>query len=172
MPEACSRIDGVASIPCLPAPRYTPMTLGTARQAGLPQMADGHCLCGAVHYRVEGAFGEVRYCHCTRCRRGNGTAFSANAKVPRSAWTASDPQSVIREYEQKPGIFRAFCSRCGSPIYARLESDPNHVRVRLGGFEGPLDVNVTAHVWISCKAPWYAMEVELPCFAEGFDGPR
>ena len=40
------------------------------------------------------------------------------------------------------------------------------IRVRLGGFEGELDVRITAHVWTGSKSTWYAIEDSLPCHAE------
>ena len=129
-------------------------------------MATGRCLCGAFEYEVTGSFGDVRYCHCSKCRRSNGTAFSANARIHRSQWTLRGPREQITEYEHDPGLFKAFCARCGSPLYARSDRDPDHVRVRLGGFEGALDARITAHVWVGSKAPWYEIGDSLPCHAE------
>ncbi|HIG40708.1 MAG TPA: hypothetical protein EYQ14_09240 [Gammaproteobacteria bacterium] len=42
------------------------------------------CFCGQFKVVVEGPFGDVRYCHCSQCRRKTGTAFTANAKIDRS----------------------------------------------------------------------------------------
>lgn len=89
----------------------------------------------------------MRYCHCSQCRRGSGTAFSANARIRRPQWSLRGPRQQITEYEHKPGLFKAFCARCGSPLYARSDHDPDGVRVRLGGFEGELDVRITGYVW-------------------------
>jgi len=124
------------------------------------------CLCGNIEFGVTGPFGEVRYCHCTQCRKVTGSAFSANVKIHRSNWSLSKGSSDITEFEQAPGIFRAFCSQCGSPIYSRLDNDPDYLRVRLGSFDEPPGVNVTAHVWVSSKAPWHAIDESIPCFDE------
>jgi hypothetical protein len=129
-------------------------------------MPSGRCQCGIFEYSVEGSLGEVRYCHCAKCRRGNGTAFTANARIHRSQWAIQGPRDLITEYEHKPGLFKAFCARCGSPLYARSSHDPDDIRVRIGGFEGPLDVRITAHVWVGSKAEWYEIEDSLPCHAE------
>lgn len=129
-------------------------------------MASGTCLCGAFRFTVNGPFGEVRYCHCSQCRRGNGTAFSANARVSRSQWALEGPGDLVTEFEHKPGKFKAFCSRCGSPLYARLTSDPDDIRVRLGAFDGALEVAITGHVWTSSKADWYQIEGSIPCYPE------
>ncbi|MCP4004293.1 MAG: GFA family protein [bacterium] len=129
-------------------------------------MSTGTCLCGTFQFSVTGTFGDVRYCHCNQCRRGNGTAFSANARVHRSQWTFEGPKDEISEFEHQPGKFKAFCSTCGSPLYARSSQDPDDIRVRLGGFAGNLDVNITGHVWTSCKSTWYSIEDSIPCHPE------
>lgn len=134
--------------------------------------AKGQCLCGTVRFSVAGSFGEVRYCHCSSCRQTTGTAFSANAKIPLDNWSITHGQGSIAEYEQVPGIFRAFCNKCGSPVYARLDADPKNIRVRLGGFEGDLDVNITGHVWLGSKASWYRIKDELPCYMESIDSEK
>jgi hypothetical protein len=135
-------------------------------------MTDGQCLCGTVRYEVSGSLGEVRYCHCSRCRHATGSAFSANAKIARANFRIVSGQVAIREYEERPGIFRAFCSICGSPVYARLGRDPDNIRVRLGGLSGEVDVRIAGHVWVSSKSSWYEIEDSLPCYAETVDGPR
>lgn len=128
--------------------------------------ATGACLCGAFSYTVAGSLGEVRYCHCSQCRRSNGTAFSANAKIDRSQWNLEGPGELITEYEHKPGLYKAFCARCGSPLYARSDHNPDDVRVRLGGLEGDLNVQITGHVWTGSKATWYTIEDSLPRYPE------
>lgn len=134
-------------------------------------MASGTCLCGTFEYTVEGSFGDVRYCHCGECRRGNGTAFSANARIHWSQWSLRGPREQITEYEHKPGLFKAFCAGCGSPLYARSDRDPDDIRVRLGGFEGTLDARITGHVWVGSKATWYTIEDSLSCHREAI-GPN
>ncbi len=129
-------------------------------------MPSGTCLCGVFKYTVTGSFGDVRYCHCSKCRRGNGTAFSANARVQKSQWTLEGPKDKVTEFEHTPGMFKAFCARCGSPLYARSSQAPNDIRVRLGSFDGNLDVNITGHVWTSSKATWYTIEDSIPCYPE------
>jgi hypothetical protein len=129
-------------------------------------MADGQCLCGAVKYEVRGSLGEVRYCHCSRCRRATGSAFSANTRVHANDFRVLVGRSSIREYEENPGVFRAFCAVCGSPIYARLDREPEYVRIRLGGFSGDIDVRVTSHVWVSSRASWHQIDDSLPRYPE------
>ena len=131
-------------------------------------VAKGQCFCGMFRFAVSGSFGDVRYCHCSQCRRKTGTAFSANAKIRNDQWSFDGPTDLITEFEHKPGLYNAFCSRCGSPLYARSDHDPDDIRVRLGGFDGPIDVTITGHVRTSWKAEWYSIDDEIPQFHEAF----
>lgn len=135
-------------------------------------LAEGQCLCGKVRYQVAGSLGDVRYCHCTRCQRATGSAFSANARIPAVRFALLAGREFLREYEEAPGIFRAFCSVCGSPVYARLDRDSEHIRVRIGGLAGDVDVRVTAHVWVASKSSWYSIADALPRHSESVLGDR
>jgi hypothetical protein len=98
-------------------------------------MVTGQCLCGNVRFEIDGDLGETRLCYCTLCRRANGSAFSANVAVSIERYRLRSGREDIREYESSPGAFRAFCSRCGSPVSARVLSDPACIRIRLGTLE-------------------------------------
>ena len=50
-------------------------------------MLAGKCLCGVVRYAVEGPFRYAGYCHCSRCRAGSGSAFSAFAGIEQGRLT-------------------------------------------------------------------------------------
>jgi hypothetical protein len=126
----------------------------------------GRCLCGAVAFRITGPLGPVVYCHCSQCRRATGTAFAANANVARSALAFLSGADGLTEYESSPGKFRAFCSRCGSPIYSRTDADPAHVRIRLGTLDQDPGARAVLHIWVAAKAPWYDITDSLPQIAE------
>ena len=38
-------------------------------------MIEGHCLCGGVRYEYDGELTELSLCHCSQCRRAQGSAF-------------------------------------------------------------------------------------------------
>ena len=128
-------------------------------------MSTGSCLCGSVRFEVRGSFGPVRYCHCTLCQRSTGSAFSANSRVRAADFELLAGDSLISEYESSPGAYRIFCSRCGSPVFARVESDPAFVRVRLGSLHEDPGVRPSAHVWVGDRAAWFEIADELPCFS-------
>ena len=126
----------------------------------------GRCLCGNVRYRIRGRLGAIGYCHCGQCRRATGTAFASNANVARANIEFLAGLDGVTEYESSPDKFRAFCSRCGSPVYSRTTADPDHLRIRLGLLDQDPGRRALAHVWVSSKAPWFEITDELPQFPE------
>ena len=125
----------------------------------------GSCLCGGVGYEISGKIGPVVYCHCVQCRKANGTAFAANANVRTQYLRFTGDRELIREYESSPGKMRAFCTRCGSPVYSRLTADPSIIRIRLGLLDGDPERRSLAHCWVEEKAPWFEVTDGLPVFA-------
>ena len=48
-------------------------------------MIRGSCLCGAIRYEIAGPFEDMRHCHCSRCRKAHGAAFSTFARTSKVA---------------------------------------------------------------------------------------
>jgi hypothetical protein len=91
----------------------------------------GQCLCGDTAYRVAPPYDRVEVCHCIACRRSNGSALHMVVPVDdgQVEWLGRER---IAEFESSPGKMRAFCNRCGSPVYSRRESRPGKLRLRAG----------------------------------------
>lgn len=130
-------------------------------------MLEGRCLCGSVRFRVTGKLGPAGFCHCKQCQRASGSAFAANAAVRTRYFEITSGLDRVSEYESSPGKFRAFCSRCGSPIYSRSTGDPDSRNVRLGTLDSDPERRPLAHVWVDSKAPWYSITDSLPQYREG-----
>mgnify|MGYP003543491364 CR=1 FL=1 len=126
----------------------------------------GGCLCGAFRFAVRGPLADVRLCHCDTCRRANGSAFSANCRVPRNCFELLTDATTLTEYKSSPNAWRTFCGTCGSPAFARTERDPDAVRIRIGTLSREVQVNIVGHVWVGSKAAWDRIGDELPCFEQ------
>jgi len=129
-------------------------------------MLAGRCLCGTVRYTIDGKLGPLAYCHCSMCRRANGSAFGANAAVRARYLRWLSGRDAITEYESSPGKLRAFCSTCGSPVYSRRVEEPDAFRIRLGTLDGDPGRRAAAHFWVSAKAPWFDITDGLPQYPE------
>jgi hypothetical protein len=127
-------------------------------------MYTGSCLCGNVRYELTAELGDFGYCHCTSCRKASGSAHAANAPISRTNFRLLGRGDTLREFESSPGKFRAFCSNCGSPIYAYLSVTPDALRIRLGCLDTPFSRQPKAHTFVSDKAPWEPILDGLPQF--------
>ncbi|HYS81089.1 MAG TPA: GFA family protein, partial [Anaeromyxobacteraceae bacterium] len=94
-------------------------------------MLDGSCLCGAVRYQLEGELGPIVCCHCSMCRKAQGTAFATNAPVEAARFHITRGEQALRAYPSSPGKWRCFCSICGSPLFSKTERDPGTIRLRI-----------------------------------------
>ena len=131
-------------------------------------MLEGGCLCGGVRFRVSGKLGPAGYCHCKECQRASGSAFAANAPARTRYFELTAGDDLLSEYESSPGKFRAFCARCGSPIYSRRTSEPEIRRLRLGSLDSDPERRPLAHIWVSDRASWYEIRDELPHYPKGY----
>lgn len=129
-------------------------------------MHKGSCLCGSIRYEIRGELSDFGYCHCINCRKASGSAHAANSGVDRADVTFIDENDYLREYESSPGMFRTFCSNCGSPIYAYRTVSPDVIRIRLGTLDTPITKRAKAHSFVSEKASWDVIEGSLPQFDE------
>jgi hypothetical protein len=132
----------------------------------MPSMT-ADCLCGGIRIEISGKLGPLVYCHCSRCRKAQGTAFSANTDVRTKYWRFVAGRDLIREFESSPGVFRAFRGRCGSPIYSRRSQAPDVLRLRLGILNDDPGRRPLAHFHVGSKAAWFEIADELPRFGGG-----
>jgi hypothetical protein len=129
-------------------------------------MLKGRCLCEGVRLEIDAALGPVIACHCSQCRRSTGSAFSPNASVPADRFRIVTGSELIREYSNHPGAHRAFCSRCGSPLYGRSDAYPGIIRIRLGTLNDTDGARAVAHIFTGSKADWFEISDDAEQFEE------
>ena len=79
-------------------------------------MYKGSCLCTEVHVDIEPPIESIIHCHCSKCRKNSGTAYSTNGFVLKQHFHILKGADMLSRYETAPGKYRYFCSKCGSPI--------------------------------------------------------
>ena len=129
-------------------------------------MLKGKCLCEGVTIEIDAPLGPVIACHCSLCRRSTGSAFNPNASVPADRFRITSGQELVREFSRAPGAYRAFCSRCGSPLYGRSDAYPTIRRVRLGTLENTAGARPIAHIFTGSKADWFEINDGVEQFDE------
>ena len=97
----------------------------------MPQTLTGSCLCGQVHYEIEGKPRFMYECYCGKCRAASGASFVTNIIVDAASFRITAGKESLSVYESSPRKFRHFCSNCGSPIYSHGEKTKHVVSVRV-----------------------------------------
>lgn len=135
-------------------------------------MYKGSCLCGSVKYEVTCELGPVVFCHCSQCRKAQGSPFASNLPIPADHFHILSGQESLEEYESSSGKKRVFCKHCGSPIISKRDSVPDTVRLRVGTLDTEADVKSVAHIYAGSKAPWYEITDNLPQYQEKEPGRK
>jgi hypothetical protein len=122
-------------------------------------MHNGGCFCGEVKYEIDGALGRTYYCHCSRCRKLSGSAFSANAVISPSQFRITQGEASLVAHVDANGVKRTFCSRCGSHLHV---SQGDQMRLRLGSLNTPLGHPLDMHIFVGSRADWFEILDHLP----------
>ncbi len=130
-------------------------------------MYKGSCLCGSVAFEIAGEIRDIVYCHCSQCRKVQGSAFATNGNVEAEKFRFVRGQDELTGYQSTPGQTKYFCRHCGSPIISKNRAIPHYVRVRLGTIESDITERPEAHIFVSSKANWEEICGELPQYEEG-----
>jgi hypothetical protein len=57
-------------------------------------------------------------------------------------------------------------------VFAKVEKDPQNIRIRLGTLDRDADAEITAHVWVGSKARWDRLNWAIPSFERGTGSGR
>lgn len=125
-------------------------------------MYPGGCLCGKVRFEIHGKIDNIVYCHCSLCRKAQGSAFATNGVVRREHFHFLQGEAELTAFESSPGQHKLFCRQCGSPIISTNTATPEEVRIRLGSIESPIAERPCAHIFASSKADWEEINDNLP----------
>lgn len=122
----------------------------------------GSCLCGAIRFSITAPLQPIQVCHCGQCRKAQGGPFAAITPVRAADFALDDAQGLLRTYESSPGKERAFCGRCGSPLFSRRQTLPGVLRVRAGLLDEPVAARPAWHAYTDSKSSWWPILDMLP----------
>ncbi|MGE3245907.1 MAG: GFA family protein [Beijerinckiaceae bacterium] len=109
----------------------------------------GGCLCGAVRYEVDIDPVRMARCHCDDCRKGTGAQFATNVFVPAANFKVTGD---VATYQSKTDagntMTRAFCPKCGSPVFGYSSAGGGVMRaIRAGSIDDPSFVKPAIEVF-------------------------
>jgi hypothetical protein len=128
-------------------------------------MIRGSCLCGGVRFEITRAFGPFELCHCSRCRKANGSAFVAGLGVKRADFRLVRGGELIDTFEASArissAISHALLPRCGSPV-PDATSDAPWLEVPAGLLDDDPRLRPDKHIFVDFKSPWFSITDNLP----------
>jgi hypothetical protein len=78
------------------------------------------------------------------------------------AVAVEDERSNLRWHVAAEGGMRAFCGRCGSPMFFKSEGWPGELHIARALFLEPIDRAPQAHVFYETHVDWVTVGDELP----------
>ena len=129
-------------------------------------MVRGSCLCGDVRYEVTGEAEEMHNCHCSRCRKAHGAAFSTFMQIAKTDLRLVSGEQGLRHFQSSPPVRRSFCGRCGSSLFFEFSALPDAIWVAVGTLDEDPRMRPGAHIFVKSKAPWHNITDDLPRFDE------
>ncbi len=112
-------------------------------------MHQGQCLCGSVQFKLHQKITDIVMCHCSECRKAQGTAFATSGSVKNENFEFISGENNLTEFKGKK-----FCKTCGSPIMGKLKNNPDHTRIRLGTITNDIKEPIEKHIFTDSKANW------------------
>ena len=125
-------------------------------------MYKGGCYCGAIKFEITSAIDDIIFCHCSECRKLQGSAFATNGVVESKDFNLLKGNNDLTEHKLSDTQTRFFCKHCGSPIKSENTKVPGKVRVRLGTIDSDILEKPQAHIFIASKANWDNVCDEVP----------
>jgi hypothetical protein len=117
---------------------------------------DGGCHCGNITYEAEIDPGRVGICHCTDCQTLSGSAFSTSVPAAKEVFSlrTGQPKIYVKTADSGTKRAQAFCSECGTRIYAAAVSDPQTFNIRVGTIRQRAELRPKAQIWCRSALPW------------------
>lgn len=126
----------------------------------------GSCLCGKIKFEISDEINDIVYCHCSQCRKAQGSAFATNANVKKENFNFISGEDNLTAYNYNPEQAKYFCKTCGSPVMSKNSHYPENIRIRLGTIESDISERPKAHIFVDSKANWDEICDSLPQYAE------
>jgi len=122
----------------------------------------GGCMCGSVRYELASEPFDCGWCHCRTCQLNSGAPAQPYASVRCEDWLITAGEDSIRTVRSSSFGHRTFCEKCGTPLYFRVDHQPETVDFSVVTLDDPAAVEPEFHIFWSSKVPWFNPGDDLP----------
>jgi hypothetical protein len=114
----------------------------------------GSCNCGAVTYEISNNIKRVVNCHCSMCRKMNGSSFSTYVVVPDTSFTLISGEANLSGHAVSQNATKSFCNICGTPIYNLNPKYQGLKILHLGSLDNAQLYRPEANIFCDTKLDW------------------
>jgi hypothetical protein len=119
-------------------------------------------MCGAVRFELRSEPYDCGWCHCRTCQLNSGAPAMAFASVKDGHWAATSGGDKVRTIRSSNFGHRAFCSECGTPLYVRVDHQPETVDFSVVTLDDPGVIEPEFHIFWGSKVAWFNPGDDLP----------
>jgi hypothetical protein len=124
----------------------------------------GGCMCAAVRFRLESDPFDAGWCHCRICQLSSGSPAMVFASVAEGHYVFTSGEEFVRRASSSSFGHRAFCGQCGTPLYMKVDHQPETVDFSVATLDEPGRVRPGFHIFWSSRVPWLQLDDDLPKF--------
>jgi len=130
---------------------------------------EGSCHCGKVTYRAEIDPAKTSLCNCTDCQMLTGSAFRVSVPAAKEHFRliSGQPRTYIKTADSGAQRIHAFCTDCGTPIYACANiDDPPTYSLRVGCLKQRARLAPKKRIWCKSALEWAQNISAIPAVDE------
>jgi hypothetical protein len=128
----------------------------------------GSCCCEAVQYRITSDITMAVNCHCNRCKKAGGGAFSSIAVVREKHLEFTSGEERLTTYQLGDNVAKHFCSLCGTSIFNRNRRYPGRCMVALGSLDNPAAIVPSVNVHCENQLRWVILDGKMENFEQDY----
>ena len=114
----------------------------------------GSCLCGGIKFIFDSQPNWPHYCCCDDCQKWSGAPAVAWVDFPQTSFHITDEQGYLRKFKSSPITHRAFCSHCGTSLFA-IDDDGKNMSVTITTLDRPNLHRPESVSYTSFTARWF-----------------
>jgi hypothetical protein len=115
----------------------------------------GQCLCGGVRIEIDYPAFWAWHDHSHASRLAHGAAYATYVGSWRKRFRlVRGSRQIVRYEDRDAGSTRAFCARCGTPLYYERKRSPHMVNIPRALFQGRTGRHPLYHAAISELQDW------------------
>ena len=121
-------------------------------------------MCGTVRFRLAEEPFDAGWCHCRTCQLNSGAPAMVFASVSEGKYLFDQGGAAVRKVRSSSFGHRGYCGECGTPLYMKVDHQPETVDFSVATLDEPGRVRPGFHIFWASRVPWLLLDDNLPKF--------